>query len=77
MLAGRYDHTADYRTQIALASHYPRRRLVILDDNHNFAKLGEMEGMNRALLEGARHGIDSPQFAATLQALDPLIWRDS
>jgi hypothetical protein len=36
VLAGRWDHTADYRSQIALASTYPNHILFIVDDNHTF-----------------------------------------
>lgn len=39
VLAGRWDHTADYRSQIALASTYPNHILFIVNDNHTFSKL--------------------------------------
>lgn len=39
VLAGRWDHTADYRSQIALAFTYPNHILFIADDNHTFSEL--------------------------------------
>lgn len=75
MLAGRRDHTADYRSQIALASSYPRHKLLLLDDNHNFARLGEL-AVGRQLMEAWRAGLDSPQMAALERRLEPLIWRE-
>ncbi|NWF89370.1 MAG: hypothetical protein HXY50_07885 [Ignavibacteriaceae bacterium] len=39
ILAGRWDHTADYRSQIALASIYPNHILFIANDNHTFSEL--------------------------------------
>lgn len=39
VLAGRWDHTADYRSQIALASGYPDHLLFLADDNHTFNAL--------------------------------------
>lgn len=41
MVAGRWDHTCDYRSQIALASCYPRGQLALLDDDHVFHRLRE------------------------------------
>jgi hypothetical protein len=39
VLAGRYDEAVDYRTEIALASQYPKHVLFIADDNHVFSTL--------------------------------------
>jgi hypothetical protein len=39
VLAGRWDHTADYRSQIALAATYPQHILFIVNDNHTFNEL--------------------------------------
>lgn len=39
VLAGKWDHTVDYRTQIALAFCYPNHTLFIADDNHTFTNL--------------------------------------
>lgn len=39
ILAGRWDHTADYRSQIGLAACYPQHFLFIANDNHTFSNL--------------------------------------
>ena len=56
LLAGRFDHTADYRVQIALAAHFPEHRLLLLADDHDFLALGKTglypELVQAALLEG-------------------------
>ncbi|MGO9326067.1 MAG: alpha/beta fold hydrolase [Terracidiphilus sp.] len=57
LLAGVYDHTADYRSQIALASHFPNHRLLLLADDHDFLALNKTDLypalVQAALLEGA------------------------
>jgi pimeloyl-ACP methyl ester carboxylesterase len=50
LLAGKRDHTCDYRTQIALASYYPRHRLLIVDDDHVFHTLND-DGTYAKLLQ--------------------------
>lgn len=49
ILSGRFDHTADYRTQIALATSYPYHYAFIADDNHTFNNL-KKEGMYKKLI---------------------------
>ena len=49
ILSGRYDHTADYRSQIALASSYPSHYVLIADDNHTFNNL-KNDGMYQKLI---------------------------
>jgi predicted lactoylglutathione lyase len=49
ILSGRYDHTADYRTQIALAASYPQHYSFIADDNHTFNNL-KKDGMYQKLI---------------------------
>jgi hypothetical protein len=44
ILAGRWDHTADYRSQIALASVYPDHYLFLANDNYTFISL-KKEGL--------------------------------
>lgn len=73
LLAGRWDHTCDYRAQIALASSYPAGRLLLLDDDHVFHRLGET-GALPGLVQGAVKGIGSAEFAAALAAIEPLRW---
>jgi pimeloyl-ACP methyl ester carboxylesterase len=57
LLASVYDHTADYRSQIALASHFPNHRLLLLADDHSFLALNKTDLypalIQAALLEGA------------------------
>jgi pimeloyl-ACP methyl ester carboxylesterase len=52
LLAGAYDHTADYRSQIALASHFPNHRLLLLADDHDFLALSKT-GLYPALIQAA------------------------
>jgi hypothetical protein len=52
LLAGVYDHTADYRSQIALASHFPNHRLLLLADDHDFLALNKT-GLYPALIQAA------------------------
>lgn len=57
LLAGYYDHTADYRSQLALASHFPHHHLLLLSDDHDFLALAKTglypELIQSALLQGA------------------------
>lgn len=76
MVAGRRDHTSDYRSQIALACCYPRHKLLLLDDNHNFDRLDGLR-VGRRMMEAWRAGLASPQMAALERTLDPLIWREN
>jgi pimeloyl-ACP methyl ester carboxylesterase len=76
LLAGRFDHTADYRSQIALASHYPKHRLLLLADDHDFLAL-EKTGLNPQLVQAAlRGGIDGPRNAGVEQKLSALVYRE-
>lgn len=54
VLAGRWDHTADYRSQIALAYAYPKQILFITDDNHTFKKL-KQDGQYQKLIVSFFH----------------------
>lgn len=77
LLAGRHDHTCDYRGQIALDALLPRSRLVLLDDDHVFKRLaqtGRQAGLVRTFLA---HGTESPAFQAQLAAVAPLVWREA
>lgn len=76
MLAGRHDHTSDYRTQAALASCYRRHRLIMLDDNHTFDRMDTIPGVGGRLRAGWRRGLDSAEFAAAAVAVAPLVWRE-
>jgi hypothetical protein len=76
LVAGRWDHTCDYRTQIALAASYPNGRLLLLDDDHVFSRLnasGKLPELVRALLLGRQ----SPGHAAALASIADLRWSET
>lgn len=76
LLAGRYDHTADYRSQIALASHFPYHRLLLLADGHDFIDLGKT-GLYPQLVQAAlADGIAGPKKRGIEQKLGALIYRE-
>ena len=76
MLAGRYDHTANYRSQIALASHYPNHRLLLLADGHDFLELGKT-GLYPQLVQTAlSSGIHGPERAGLEQKLASLVYHE-
>lgn len=75
-MAGRFDHTCDYRTQIGLAGLTQHSRLMLLDDNHVFHRLnagGRLPGLLQTFMTG---GLQSPAFATAANALAPVIWRE-
>jgi pimeloyl-ACP methyl ester carboxylesterase len=60
MLAGRFDHTADYRSQMVLAAHYPKHRLLLLRDDHDFLEVSKT-GLYPMLVQSAlADGIHGP-----------------
>ncbi len=76
VLAGRHDHTADYRVLIALAAHYPRGRLFIADDNHVFEAMnrqGHVTALMRAFLT---EGMDSAAYRTAEATAGVLRWRE-
>lgn len=76
ILAGRRDHTADYRSSIALAANYPRRHLFIADDNHTFEKLNRGELNLRILRAFLEYGLTSPELRGVLSAAEPHRWAE-
>jgi hypothetical protein len=75
-VAGRYDHTCDYRTQIGLNGLTANSRLLILDDNHVFQRWGA-SGRQPAFLQAwFGGGWDSPAFQREVAALGDLRWRE-
>lgn len=50
VLAARWDHTADYRSQIALAYTYPNHILFIVNDNHTFSELKDDGNYQRLIV---------------------------
>ena len=77
VVAGRYDHTCDYRSQIALASHYPNHCLLILDDDHRLQRWKKMSGARETLLQAWPRGFANPAFKAALAKIEPLRWRET
>jgi pimeloyl-ACP methyl ester carboxylesterase len=72
LLAGYFDHTADYRSQIALASHFPVHRLLLLADNHDFLALSKT-GLYPQLIQAALlHGSNSQEVQRVEAQLAPL-----
>ncbi len=72
IVAGRHDHTSDYRTQIGLAGLIPRSELLLLEDDHIFTRLAA-SGKHPALLQAFfSSGRGSPAFANAVAALAPL-----
>jgi pimeloyl-ACP methyl ester carboxylesterase len=55
MLAGRYDHTADYRSQSKLSKMFLNHLLILLNDNHDFTVLSGI-GLYEALVQAALVG---------------------
>ncbi len=76
LIAGRFDHTVDYRAAIALAACYPRHHLFLASDDHLLGKL-KREGHYAALTHAAlRYGLDSAEFRAALASAEPARWRE-
>ncbi len=76
MLAGYYDHTADYRSQIALASHFPVHRLLLLADDHDFLALGKT-GLYPQLIKAALlYGCRSEEVRRVEAQLAPLRYKE-
>ena len=74
LLAGRYDHTCDYRTQLALGSHYKSHRVFLVDDDHVFHKV-DNSGRYAFLVQAVLlKGIRAPETEAVLRDLKELTW---
>jgi hypothetical protein len=76
VVAGRNDHAVDYRSSIALAAHYPRGELLILDDDHMFSGCradGSLWALTRAFLA---HGPASEEYARARRDIEPHRWRE-
>jgi hypothetical protein len=75
-VAGRYDHTCDYRTQIGLNGLTRNSKLVILDDNHVFKRWTD-SGRQPAFVQAFFHeGTSGPGFERELDALGDLRWTE-
>lgn len=76
IVAGRWDHTADYRSSIALAANYPHHQLFIANDNHTFTNLNKSGDTNRILRAFFESGLSSPKLKLALNTAEPLRWRE-
>jgi len=76
IIAGRWDHTCDYRTQIALAASYPAGELILLDDDHVFHRL-QQSGQAPALVRAALGEGGPAGFAMALNKIIDLRWSES
>jgi pimeloyl-ACP methyl ester carboxylesterase len=76
VIAGRWDHTVDYRSSIALAACYPNHFLYIADDDHMFQKLKNDGHFRRLIGSFFQSGIASSVFAAAVDASAPHRWRE-
>jgi pimeloyl-ACP methyl ester carboxylesterase len=76
LIAGRWDHTVDYRTSIALAACYPRSHLFIAEDDHMFGKLQKSGVMTRLLRTFLGSGLSSGEWQAALKDATPHRWRE-
>ena len=76
ILAGRFDHTVDYRTSIALANKYRHGKLLIVRDNHTFDDM-KASGSYRTLIRTfLAQGIESDDFRAVEEQLSDIRWRE-
>jgi len=76
VLAGRWDHTVDYRSSVALAASYPQGHLFLADDDHMFKALKEGGHFYRLLRTFLGSGPTSPAFTAALEAAAEQRWRE-
>jgi pimeloyl-ACP methyl ester carboxylesterase len=77
VLAGRWDHTVDYRTSIALTACYPRSYLFIADDDHGFGKFTKSGAMAKLLRAFLASGLSSKDWQTALKSAAPHRWRES
>lgn len=76
VLAGRHDHTADYRASIALSALYPQGYLFIADDTHVFEAMDRQGHATRLLRAFLAHGTGSAAYRAVESAAEALRWRE-
>jgi pimeloyl-ACP methyl ester carboxylesterase len=77
VVAGRWDHTVDYRTSIALAACYPRSRLFIADDDHRMTRLQKSGAMTKLIRAFLGSGFASDEWRTALKAAAAHRWRES
>lgn len=76
ILAGRWDHTADYRSSIALAANYPRHYLFVANDNHTFENLNKSGDTDRILRAFLESGLSSAKLREALNTAESLRWSE-
>lgn len=76
VLAGRYDHTADYRVLISLAARYPRGHLFIANDNHVFEAMNRQGHATRLLRAFLSRGTGSADYRKAESDARDLRWRE-
>jgi pimeloyl-ACP methyl ester carboxylesterase len=74
ILSGRWDHTADYRSQIALASIYRNHYLFIANDNHTFISLKNGGFYNKLLIAFLKYGKQDILFANIIRNCESYRW---
>lgn len=76
VLSGRWDHTADYRSQIALASTYRNHYLFMADDNHTFTTLKSNGLYNKMLITFLKYGKEDIRFRDFMKSCEPFRWKE-
>lgn len=76
ILSGRWDHTADYRSQIALASIYRNHYLFIANDNHTFISLKNGGLYNKLLTAFLKYGKQDILFANVIRNCESYRWTE-
>jgi hypothetical protein len=75
-VAGRHDHTCDYRTQIGLNGMTRGSTLVILDDNHVFKRWTETGSQAHFVQAYFSGGTAGPEFKREIERLGSLRWSE-
>ncbi len=73
VISGVRDHTVDYRSSIALAASYPRGAIVMLNDDHMFARAGSLNPAIRGFLLG---GLQGSEYRQAIRKLSPILHRE-
>jgi len=76
ILAGRWDHTADYRSQIALAFGYPNHILFIANDNHTFEKLKEDGTYKNMILQFLKGETNAANKVDVISKYSTHLWKE-
>ena len=76
ILSGRWDHTSDYRSQIALASCYVNHYLFIANDNHTFISLKKEKLYNYLLIAFLKYGIQNNLTKEVIAKCERFRWTE-